>query len=219
MTTAPEIVRLQPADTAEIAAMTSAVFADQVAITRWLVPEDIAKRERFLRRQFALLIEAAFTSGGRVDGIRVNGRLEAAAVWSVHHGGPVTEPPDYDAQLRAITGHPYYYRFRALDDTFHKTTPEVPHHHLGLLAATTRGEGLGTLLLSGDVDAADPQGHGSLQFLHASSKRAARLYYRLGFQFDEPAQIPGSDGLVVYPMRRRSLGPGSRPSFGGAHVA
>ncbi|VVJ22658.1 Uncharacterised protein [Amycolatopsis camponoti] len=216
MTPSDEIVDLHVSDAAEIAELIARVFAAEVEITWWLVPDDIATRTRLLREQFTMVIRAAFDSGGRVQGIRRGGRLDAAAVWSIHSGGPVTESPGYDAALRAITGV-HYGRFRALDCTFRETTSEAPHHHLELLAADPRGEGMGTRLVKNYLDWADRQRGFPEIHLHASSGNAARLYARLGFHTGDPAEVPGSGQLFVYPMRRHP--PAAVPPSGEAEVS
>ncbi|MEQ0560730.1 hypothetical protein ABJI51_16715 [Amycolatopsis sp. NEAU-NG30] len=217
MTAPAEVVELGPDDTEEIAELIASVFADQIAITRWLVPDNDKLRTSLLRQQFILLITGAFKSGGRVDGIRVDAKLDAAAVWSMHPGGEVTDPPGYDAKLRQITGD-LYPRFRALDDVFQRTTPDSPHDHLDLLAARTRRQGHGTTLVTHHLRRVDQQPNGSLVTLHASSTQAAWLYHRLDFESDEPVQIPDSDEQFIYPMRRHPRGPMPRRSRRGVHI-
>jgi GNAT superfamily N-acetyltransferase len=216
MTGSDEIVDLQVSDGAEIAALIARVFAIEVQITWWLVPDDLATRARLLREQFTLLIRAALDSGGRAQGIRRDDRLVAASVWSIHRGGPVAEPPGYDAALRAITGSVYYARFRALDDTFREATSEAPHHHLELLAAEHRGEGMGTRLVKSYLGWADQQRDFPEVHLHACSSDAARRYARLGFHTDDPAEIPDSDQLFIYPMHRPQ--PAAGPSLPSADI-
>ncbi|GAB3167686.1 hypothetical protein GCM10027258_93430 [Amycolatopsis stemonae] len=199
--TTSNVEPLRPVDTDEAAAVKAAAFTD-LAIARWLVPHDAAERERMLREQFAWLIRAALASEGRLQGIRENGRLVATALWTIHPGGKPADPPGYDAALRAITGE-HYLRFRALDDAFAATTPTAPHHHLDLLAAASRGRGLGSQLLSSYLAWADTRPVRPMLFLQASGPRAAQLYTRHGFEADDPVEIADSDGIYVFPMRRR----------------
>ncbi|MDS0140567.1 MULTISPECIES: GNAT family N-acetyltransferase [unclassified Amycolatopsis] len=211
------VENLRGVDTDEVAAVIAAAFID-LEIAEFLVPHDIAERERCLREQFAYLARAALISGGRVQGIRECGRVIAAAVWTIHPGGEITEPDDYDTVLRSITG-PHYERFRALDDTFNRTTPQDPHHHLHLLAASRRRTGFGTRLLTEHLTWADNESGGtSTHFLHASNPTSARLYHRHDFQPADFAEIPGSNGVYVYPMRRHPPADISSHSRGGVHV-
>lgn len=187
--------------------MVASVFAAELAIAGWLVPHDLAKRERCLREQFTLLVSAVFDRDGRVQGIREQGQLAAVAVWSVHSGGEARELPGYGRKLRAITGE-HYPRFRALDAVFAGTAPQTAHHHLDFLAATTRGAGLGGRLLTSYLDWTDRLPVRPMVSLDASNTDAVRFYTRHGFSARGPVQIPGSDGLQVFPMKRH---PPARP--------
>ncbi|OXM59160.1 GNAT family N-acetyltransferase [Amycolatopsis vastitatis] len=201
MAMASFVERLEPIDADAAAAVKAGAFVD-LAIARWLVPHDAAERERCLREQFTWQIRTVLVSGGQLYGIRETGRLVATALWTVHPGGEPADPPGYDAALRSITG-PYYPRFRALDEIFAATTPIVAHHHLDLLAAADRGRGLGSCLLSSYLSWADRRRPvRPMAALQASSPRAAQLYLRHGFEADDPVEIPGSDGLHVFPMYR-----------------
>ncbi|SFW74675.1 GNAT family N-acetyltransferase [Amycolatopsis australiensis] len=203
MTASSVVEPLRPIDTRDAAAVIAATFVD-LDIARWLVPHDAAERERCLRKQFAWLISAALAHDGRLHGIRENGHLVAAALWTIHPGGKPAEPPGYDTALRSITGA-HYPRFRALDDVLAATTPTMAHHHLALLAAADRGRRLGSTLLSTYLAWADRQRPvRPMLHLHASSPRAAQLYIRHGFEADDPAEIPHSDGLHAFPMHRHS---------------
>ncbi|OXM59634.1 GNAT family N-acetyltransferase [Amycolatopsis vastitatis] len=199
MTMPSRVEPLRPIDTVEAGAVKAGAFVD-LAIARWLVPHDAAERERCLREQFAFVIRAALAGAGRLYGIRETGRLVATALWTVHPGGEPVDPPGYDAALRSITG-PYYPRFRALDEVFAATTPIMPHHHLDLLASAERGRGLGSCLLSSYLSWADRR-RPVRPMVALQAPRAAQLYVRHGFEADEPVEIPGSDGLHVFPMRR-----------------
>jgi GNAT superfamily N-acetyltransferase len=216
MTTAA-VDLLRPTDTDDAASVIAVAFAN-LEIARWLVPHDGAERERCLREQFAFLIRAAFSSDGRVQGIHEHGRLIAVAVWTIRPGSPTTAPPGYDATLRSITGD-HYPRFRALDDAFDATTPEVPHHQLALLAASRRGTGLGTRLLTSYLSWAD-QRHEipPMLHLHASNIRSALLYARHGFNAEAPAEVPGSDGAFVFPMSRHPPAALGTPPSSGVHL-
>lgn len=199
MTSSVEVLR--PRDADEVAAVVASVFAAELAIARWLIPDDRAERERCLGAQFALLVRAVFDRDGRVQGIREQGRLVAVAVWSVHSGGEGVELPGYDRTLRAITGW-HYPRFRALDDVFAGTAARVAHHHLGFLAATRRGAGLGGRLLSSYLGWIDRLPVRPMLTLDASNADAARFYTCHGFESRRPVEIPGSGGLQVFPMFR-----------------
>lgn len=203
MTTAANLVDpLRPRDSGDAAAVIAAAFAD-LKIARWLVPHDAAERERCLHEQFTFLIRAALAHDGRLYGIREHGRLVATALWTIHPGGTPADPPGYEKALRSITGE-HYARFRALDQVFADSTPTMAHHHLALLAAADRGRGLGSQLLRTYLSWADRQRPARpMLHLHASSLRSAQLYSRHGFEPDDAVEIPGSDGVLVFPMHRQ----------------
>lgn len=187
--------------------MVASVFAAELAIARWLVPHDLVERERCLGEQFTLLVRAVFARDGRVQGVREQGRLVAVAVWSVHPGGEAETLPGYDRAMRGITGE-HYPRFRALDEVFAGTAPRVPHHHLDFLAAARRGAGLGGRLLSSYLGWIDRLSVRPMLYLDASNTDAVRFYTRHGFSGRRPVEIPGSNGLRIFPMDRQ---PPARP--------
>jgi GNAT superfamily N-acetyltransferase len=191
---------LGPDHTGEVSDVIATVFAD-LSIAQYLVPESRDDRVRCLRAQFGLQIEHVHTLGGRVQGIRAGGRLIAVAVWlPALAAGTPPDPPGYDGRLREITGE-HYPRFRTLDETFAAHAPDQPHTHLLFAAATVRGQGLGSRLLRHYLAEHDTQ-PGPMVYLEASSPAAARLYRRHGFTGHPPVEIPGSDGVCLYPMRR-----------------
>ncbi len=207
MTASTSVEVLRPRDAGEVAAVIASVFASELAIAHWLVPDDLAERQRCLGEQFTLLVQAVFDRDGRVQGIREQGRLVAVAVWSVHSGGEAEQLPGYGRTLRSITGG-HYPRFRALDDVFAGTAPRVAHHHLDFLAATQRGAGLGSRLLTSYLGWIDRLPVRPMLYLDASNTDAVRFYTRHGFVLRHPVEIPGSGGLQVFPMYRH---PPARP--------
>lgn len=185
--------------------MIAAAFL-RLEIARWLVPDDAVERERCLFGQFRLHIRDTFSRDGRVQGIRDNGALVAAAVWTTH---PSDAPPArHSAALRSITG-PHHRRFRALEDAVAAAAPQIAHHSLTLLAAAHPGHGVGTRLLRHYLDWADRR-PGARPMLHlVAVPGATRLYQRHGFVGGQPVEIRGSGGLSVHPMIRQP--PARRP--------
>jgi GNAT superfamily N-acetyltransferase len=202
VTTHYSVEDLAPAETGGIADVIATAFTD-LAIAQWQVPDDPIARWHCLYTQFVLQVEYAFTVGARVQGIRDDrGRLVAVAVWM-----PPTPldapagPEDYDTKLREITGR-HYKRFRTLDAVFAAHTPDDPHTHLMFLASVLRDRGLGTLLLETYLTEHDRLPDPQPVCLDASCLAAVRLYLRHGFTAGAPVEIPNSDGLSIYPMRR-----------------
>jgi ribosomal protein S18 acetylase RimI-like enzyme len=188
------IVPADPGQADRLAALVAEAF-HPLAVAAWLV-SDPAERARTLPRQFAILIEHAFTHG-HVD---VVADRTAVAVWMHRTGPDFPAPADYDRRLEAACGA-HVDRFRTLDDLFDTHHPDgPPHHHLALLAVhpATQGAGLGTALLRHHHRHLDAQHLPA--YLEAACPRSAALYNRHGYRQRGTLTLP--DGPGIYPMWR-----------------
>jgi ribosomal protein S18 acetylase RimI-like enzyme len=182
---------------AEVGALIGLSFDDLVQCA-FLVPQP-ADRLRVMSDYFGYLTEHAFQYG-RIDVIGNPKELQAAAVW-FDHTGAISEPPDYENRLSALTG-PYVGNFEALDEVFDKDHPADPHWHLQFLAVhpDLQDRGLGSALMRRrhpELDAA-----GIPQYLEATNEENIRLYRRHGYTAMDPFDIRLPDGTPFYRMWR-----------------
>jgi GNAT superfamily N-acetyltransferase len=189
-----EIVRGGQADAATAARVIADAFQD-LAACRWLVsnPEE---RHPVLVADFRILVDYVLDAGE----LHLTGDRDGVALWLPRDAGPLPEPPNYEARLRAACG-PYTERFHILDETFEKHHPHDPHHYLAILAVRPerQGQGLGSALLSAYHARLDESG--TAAFLEASSERSRDLYLRHGYErLGDPYYLP--DGPPFWPMWR-----------------
>jgi GNAT superfamily N-acetyltransferase len=177
--------------------------------SRWLIPDDTARRQVF-PGYFRLLAELALQMGV----VQTTAGRTAAALWiPVGAAGP-EEPADYPGRLAAATG-PWASRFAAFDAALAARHPVgVAHHHLAILAVRPdrQDRGTGSALLRSyhrelDRDPASPA------YLEAADERTRRVYLRRGYaDHGPPIRLP--DGPRMFPMWRQpadpSLAPGPR---------
>lgn len=167
------------------------------AVSRWLVPSPVARRQIF-PGYFALLVQLAL-AGGLVF---TTPRRDAAALWLLAGEHPADPPSGYAEQLAEMTG-PWASQFRVFDAVLEQHHPAGPaHHHLAVLAVHPgqQGRGTGTRLLAAHHAWLDQQGIPA--YLEASSTRSRDLYARHGYQPQPhgPIQLPG--GPPMWPMWR-----------------
>jgi GNAT superfamily N-acetyltransferase len=177
--------------------------------SRWLIPDDAARRAVF-PGYFRLLAEYALRDGV----VQTTTGRTAAALWiPVGAAGP-GHPADYPGRLAAVTG-PWADRFAAFDAALAARHPAgIAHHHLAILAVRPdrQGCGTGTALLRSyhreiDRDPASPA------YLEAADERTRRVYLHRGYaDHGPPVRLPA--GPRMFPMWRQSL-PERRSRQGG----
>jgi ribosomal protein S18 acetylase RimI-like enzyme len=202
---------LRPAErgeSGEISRVIAETFLD-LAIARYLVPEDSQLRRTCLAGQFEMLIDQAHQDG-RVDVAVIGGWIIGAAIWRFQAGrSPLPEPPGYTEKLRRICGPEVLPRFLLFDGLLAEHHPDFAHHHLLLCGVdkTSQNHGIGTALLTRhhqDIDARP--GPRPTGYLEASSPESAALYRRLGYTAGDYVAIPGSDAGFL-PMFRMPQDP------------
>lgn len=168
--------------------------------SRWLIPDDAARRAVF-PGYFRLLAAWALQAGVVQTTI---GRT-AAALWIPVGAAGLEEPADYAGRLAAVTG-PWAGRFAAFDAALAARHPVgVAHHHLAILAVRPdrQGQGTGAALLRSyhrelDRDPATPA------YLEAAGEHTRRVYLHRGYaDHGPPIRLP--DGPQMFPMWRQAL--------------
>jgi GNAT superfamily N-acetyltransferase len=192
----PEPVPAEPDEAVALAALIADAFAD-LDITRWLVPDPVARR-RVLTGQFTILVAHALAHGT----VLTPPDRRAVAVWVPSPGPDVA---DYDIRLAAVCGE-YLDRVRALDTRMHAAHPAAPHAHLALLAVSPRlqGNGVGAALLAHHHRTLDARGEPA--YLEASSPRSRVLYLRHGYRPHGEPFRPASGAPPMWPMWRPAGG-------------
>jgi GNAT superfamily N-acetyltransferase len=191
------VVRAQSADIEALSQVIADAFGD-LPPSRWLIPDDAARREIF-PGYFSIYVEHALADGT----VHTTTDRAAAALWLPVAGDGASPPGGYDDQLAAATG-PWIDRFRAFDATLdHHHPAGTPHHHLAILAVRPdrQGQGTGSLLLRAYHDMLNH--HGAPAYLEAASIRTTRLYLRHGYTLQPggPFYLPDS-GPPMWPMWR-----------------
>jgi GNAT superfamily N-acetyltransferase len=195
-----------PADTRKIADLIADSFFD-LRPSKYLVP-DPARRFSTLAAQFGIHVEHAIEGGGHVDVIDHpspdGGQPVAVAVWFDYTTAPVSQPPDYDRQLKEATGD-WYSRFAHLDEVLGQDHPTYPHHYLEFLAVCPdwQRQGLGGRLLD--------HHHGTRlgshpAYLIAAGPNSHPLYVRHGYEDLSTRDL--APGVKFWPMLRPA---GPRP--------
>jgi GNAT superfamily N-acetyltransferase len=189
----------------------SRVIADafhDLAVSRWLIPDGLARRAIF-PGYFRILLQHALAAGL----VCTTPRRTATALW-LPATGPAAPPDGYAGQLAEATG-PFLDRFLAFDEELARhDLADVLHHHLAILAVRpdTQGQGTGTALLQAHHATFDWQGIAA--YLEASDERTRDLYLRHGYtDHGTPIRLPG--GPPMYPMVRlppRATGGRRRPA-------
>jgi GNAT superfamily N-acetyltransferase len=191
------VVRAQPADIEILSQVIADAFAD-LPPSRWLIPDDDARRQIF-PAYFRIYVEHAMASGT----VHTTTDRAAAALWLPLKECPAGPPEDYDEQLAAAAGR-WLERFRAFDATLAEHHPYgTAHHHLAILAVRpdNQGRGTGSRLLRAGHDTLDQ--HGAPAYLEAATLRTTRLYQRHGYAVRPggPFRLPNG-GPAMWPMWR-----------------
>jgi GNAT superfamily N-acetyltransferase len=189
-----------PAQEADIDVL-SQVIADafgDLPQSRWLVPDDDARRVIF-PRYFRIYVEHVMASGT----VHTTTDRTAAALWLPPGKPGAAQPPGYDERLAAVTG-PWVDRFRSFDATLSQHHPAgTGYHHLAILAVRPgrQRQGTGSLLLRAYHDVLDH--HGTPAYLEAATRRTTWLYLRHGYTFrtGAPFYLPDG-GPPMWPMWR-----------------
>lgn len=174
--------------------------------SRWLIPDQAARREIF-PGYFRLHVEHAMASGV----VHTTPDRAAAALWLPVGENAAGPPAGYGARLPAATD-PWTERFLAFDATLHRHHPAgTPHHHLAILAVRPdrQGQGTGSLLLRAYHQILDRDGVPA--YLEAADSRTRQLYLRHGYTLcpGAPYYLPDG-GPPMWPMwRQPQLTPGT----------
>ena len=190
-----------PAEAADLEVL-SQVIADafhDLPQSRWLVPDQAARREIF-PGYFRLYVEHAMASGV----VHTTTDRTAAALWLPTGQNAAGPPAGYGAQLADAAG-PWIDQFLAFDATLNRHHPAgTAHHHLAILAVRPdrQGQGTGSMLLRAYHQTLD-RDHGAPAYLEAADLRTRQLYLRHGYALrpDAPFYLPDG-GPPMWPMWR-----------------
>jgi len=193
-----------PDDAAVLAQVIADAF-DDLAVSRWLVPDPGTRRAIF-PGYFALHVGHALDRGR----VLTTPDRDGVALWlPVPAGGPGEPPAGYHARLAALAGQ-HLARFQALDHALDRHYPDGPaHEHLAVLAVRPDRQrlGIGSALLIARHGTHDR--NGTPAYLEASDPAKAAIYRTHGYtDLPAPIQLPG--GPAMYPMWRQPGG-GTRP--------
>ena len=199
------VIHAEEADLDVLSLVIAEAFGD-LAPSRWLIPDQAARREIF-PGYFRLYLEHALARGV----VHTTPGRTAAALW-LPAGAGTTWPPDgHDERLAAATS-PWTGRFAAFDAALDRHHPAVPHHYLAILAVRPdrQGHGTGTALLDAHHAVLD-RDPGMPAYLEASSLRSRDLYLTHRYSDHDPP-IHLADGPPMYPMMRQPQvrGPSTR---------
>jgi ribosomal protein S18 acetylase RimI-like enzyme len=189
------VVRATPADATKLACLIADAF-HSLAPSRWLVPDEQARRDIF-PGYFQLYVKQAFAQGV----VETTADQSAVALWLDNPGTPQSPDPDYDDRLAAITGI-FAPRFRLFDEMLDARHPlGTAHQHLAILGVAPQHQrcGLGTALLQHHHRLLDEAGIPA--YLEASDEHTRELYLKHGY-VDQSGAILLPDGPRMYPLWR-----------------
>lgn len=175
----------------------SQVIADafhDLAVSRWLIPGETARR-RIFPAYFALNVQHALAGGV----VHTTADRTAVALWIP---APAAQPDGYDERLAAVTG-PWASQFRSFEATLDQHRPAgVKHLHLAILAVRPDAQrhGTGTALLRAQHAWLDEQQLPA--YLEAASPRSRDLYLRHGYELLPGTPIRLRRGPHMWGMRR-----------------
>ncbi|HEU5109236.1 MAG TPA: GNAT family N-acetyltransferase [Micromonosporaceae bacterium] len=202
-------VRVVPGLAEQVDAL-AAVIAEafhELAVNRWMVPDD-ARRRIVDPGRFALVIEEALTHGA----VSTTDGLSAVAVWlsCPRPAGAATDARTA-TRLREICGDDAE-RCLSFEAAMAAHHPAPAHWHLALLGVLPdrQRQGLGSVLLRHRHARLDRQGRAA--YLEAASPRGVAFYRRFGYREAGPAFPVGPGAPCVHPMWRDPADPGSRPA-------
>lgn len=191
-----QIVHADPADTVPLACLIAEAFHD-LAPSKWLVPDDEARREIF-PGYFQLYVEDAFAHGA----VHTTADLSAVALWIDNSGASHVPVTGYDEQLAALTGV-FAQRFRVFERELGAQHPtDAAHHHLAILAVHPKHQrcGMGTAFLNFHHRELDQAGIPA--YLEASDAGTRALYVRHGYTDHGGGPIRLPDGPELFPLWR-----------------
>ena len=185
-----------PADAKPLACLIAEAF-HPLAPSKWLIPDDEARREIF-PGYFRMYVEDAFSRGL----VYTTEDLSAVALWLENPGTPHISDGWHGEMLEELTGV-YAPRFRVFDrelDAHHPTG--VAHHHLAILAVHPKHQrcGMGTALLERHHQQLDETE--TPAYLEASDAETRELYLRHGYSDLGTGPIILPEGPRMYPMIR-----------------
>lgn len=190
--TASAVVTAVSSDIDTLSQVIADAFLD-LPPSRWLVPDDNARREIF-PGYFRLYVEHAMNTGL----VHTTPGRDAVALWLPSSASP---PDGHHERLAAVTG-PWISRFQTFDAVLDQHHPAgFAHHHLAILAVRPERQrhGVGSTLLNAHHAVLDDDRVPA--YLEASDPGTRALYLRHGYaDFGSPIQLP--DGPEMYPMVR-----------------
>jgi GNAT superfamily N-acetyltransferase len=201
---------IEPATAADTAVL-SQVIADAffpLAVSRWLIPDEAARRDIF-PAYWQIHLSHALAAGL----VHTTPQRDAAALWLVIPPDGPEDPTDaYQRQLAAVTGK-WLDQFTALDKAFARHHPAgVPHSHLAVLAVRPgrQRHGIGTAMLRHQHATLDRAG--TAAYLEASDPDKRDIYLRHGYlDHGDPISLP--DGPQMFPMWRLPRRRPARPQL------
>lgn len=192
------IVRAQPRDAEVLAQLIFRAFFS-IAPCVWLFPNDEVRRER-LPALLRVDVEHALANGI----VYTNEDRSAAALWHIHHGGPVKPDLDYDARIAEAVGPDHVDRVHTFEASTEAARPTEPHDYLFIAAVDPdkQRQGIGSKLLTACHRALADGGRPA--YLEASDEGTRSVYLGLGYvDADGPGIVlPGPEKTRLYPMRR-----------------
>jgi len=190
------VIHADEADLDVLSMVIAEAFGD-LAPSRWLIPDQAARREIF-PRYFRLRLEHALACGV----IHTTPGRTAAALWLPAGAGMTWPSGGHDERLAAAAS-PWTGRFAAFDAVLDRHHPAVSHHYLAILAVRPdrQGRGTGAALLRAYHAVLD-RDPGTPAYLEASSPLSRDLYLTHGYSdHGPPIHLP--DGPPMYPMMRQ----------------
>jgi GNAT superfamily N-acetyltransferase len=191
------VVRAQDTDVEVLSQVIADAFHD-LPPSKWLIPDDDARREIF-PGYFRIYVEQAMANGT----VHTTTDRTAVALCQFVGAEGANPPAAYDEQLAAATGQ-WIERFRAFDAALdHHHPADMAHHHLAILAVRPdrQGQGTGSLLLRAYHDILND--HAAPAYLEAATQRTTGLYLRHGYVLHPgaPFHLP-ENGPAMWPMWR-----------------
>lgn len=196
MTSSIPALRVAGPDDIDIVADIVADSFLHLDVIRFLVPDDVRRRE-VSRDWYRLYIAHAIDDAGQVV---MTGDASAAAVWFDRIREP-SEPEGYAKHLADLAGDDLP-RFQELDMQMEAHHPTEAHWHLLFLAVRPEkwNQGLGSRLMTFTHRRLNVNSIPA--YLEATSEQNRRLYQRHGYTDMTPPTLAVSDGTRLHRMWR-----------------